>query len=66
MFWLSQRDTDERADERAGHDWLFFRYGRWPSDEMVNSITALHPEMTSKKIKLWFEDRRKTDPGHKA
>jgi len=43
-------------------------YGRfrWPSDEMVNSITALHPEMTSKKIKLWFEDRRKMDPQHKA
>lgn len=44
----------------------FFWRDRWPSDEMVNSITALHPEMTSKKIKLWFEDRRKMDPQHKA
>ena len=31
----------------------------WPSDEMIASITDLHPEVPRARIKAWFEDKRR-------
>ena len=37
----------------------------WPSDDMIASITDLHPEVQRVRIKSWFEEYRRTEQASK-
>lgn len=39
---------------------VYSRYS-WPPNDMISGIIQLHPQMSAKKIKIWFEERRRND-----